>query len=43
VIVELPLQLDVPLQPAVAFEETSSAVIVSVRIVTFGLVTIAVD
>jgi hypothetical protein len=33
VIVELPLQLDAPLQPAVAFEETTPAVITSVNTV----------
>jgi hypothetical protein len=42
--VELPVQFDVPaLHSAVALEAITSAVIVSVRIVTFGLVTIAVD
>jgi len=42
--VELPVQFAIPaLHPTVALEAITSAVIVSVRIVTFGLVTIAVD
>jgi hypothetical protein len=43
VIVGLPLQLDVPLQPAVALEEITSAVIVSVNTVRFRLATEADD
>jgi hypothetical protein len=43
VIVELPLQLDVPLQLAVAFEAITSAVIVSVNTVTLRFATEADD